>query len=463
MKKSTIITLISSFSICLACAAALILTKNSWLKLGADAPEYGVELNASNRVSEITSGEATKTVDTALGNPIEFSYAGASVVEGKHVGLAANGSIVNKTPLTGSLSVLSKFSGAIDVYGSGDGIAFTRVDALTSEAKFDFAKTWDYVKFVATSAAEIDSLQVKYSCTSRFTGVEQDNKIVGFNSVTNIGNVGQSGNRGWGSNFWAAMNFDKGQGGRFHFYSELGGLHDIVWDVTSSFDNVKFYVFLNGARVGDLFVPNTGHWYSDSTPTGAQITVEYDLLQGWNELYYLIPDVPDPWCQIGSITVKGLENRRFDPTELDRDVKSLHFEAEQGNYKGKNGGARFYGDGYSGTEMLGAIEEDGAGTAVTFYLPPSEGAGQYDFTARIGCGNGTKMKVFVDDLINEWLEDCTTTTYEITDIPASPNWDVMQTTPSVRITLPGDWCRIRVEFGGNWFTLDSFDLVRVNA
>ena len=33
-EKSTIIILLSSFSICLACVATLILTKNSWLKFG---------------------------------------------------------------------------------------------------------------------------------------------------------------------------------------------------------------------------------------------------------------------------------------------------------------------------------------------------------------------------------------------------------------------------------------------
>ncbi len=461
-KKIRLVVLVSAFSICASMIAAFAAAKN--LSTVFAQNNYGVTFDNSNRVTEVTDGVATKSINTLAGYPISFKYTGASVVAGKHVGLAANGSIENLDLLMGSSSVTATFSGSLDVYGSGDRYEFTRLGALSSGVKFTYDKTWDYVKLVATAVSEIDSIQLTHTCTTRFTGVEDANyRIVGFDSVTNIGPLNQSGNRGWGSKFWAAMNFDNGQGGRFHFYSPLGGEHEIDWYFQSA-GGTYLNVFLNGTQVDDVTVPATGTWYSDSSPTGQKVAVNYNLLQGWNELYYLAPDITHgdgQYAQIGAIEIIGLTNRRYDPSELDTDIHTLHFEAEQGYYVGKDDGSRFYDyTNYSGGELLGKIEANGCGSGVTFQLP-SQGAGQYDFTARIGCGGGTTVKVFVDDFTNEWSNNCTTTAYQIDNISASANWNVMKTTPSLRVTLPSGWCRIRVEYGGQWFTLDSFDLVKV--
>ncbi len=464
MKKCFLFALVGSLTVCTAAVIFATSASRGGLFVQAEEPTYGLNLNASNRVTEVTDGSATKTLKTLLNNDVVFNYTGASVVEGKHVGLSNGGTIVTKDALTGSKSVTAVFTGSIDVYGSGDGVVFSKLDELTSGVKLTYDKTWDYLKFVATSASEVESMELKHTCTTRFTGAEADNKIYAFDSATNIGPLGETGNRGWGSKFWAAMNFADGQGGRFHFYSELGGQHVINWEVNSQ-GGCHLLVFLNGVQQENLTLPATGHWYNDEQPVGTEVSVTYNLQQGWNELYYM----NDPqerasggYAQVGAITVKALADRKYDPSELDTSIHSLHFEAEQGYYVGKDGGNRFYGASYSGTELLGAIEADGCGTGVTFCLP-SQGAGQYDLTARIGCENNTNIKVFVDDFVNEWANDCETTNYLIESESASSSWNVMKTTASVRVTLHEGWNRIRVEFANAWFTLDSFNLVKVVA
>ena len=437
---------------------------NFLFRLTANDLIRGVVLNGSNKLALTNEfGDKTGELKTVENNPVNVSLTSAKTLEGGFATLSATGVIENTSMVTGIESVEATFTGNLSVAFSSDRYEFTTPVALTTGVKYELPKTFDYFKFTTDVETQVSSITVQHSCTTRFTGVEHNSKIVGFDSVTNIEKIGESGNRGWGSKYWAAMNFANGQGGRFHFYSPLGGEHEIDWYFQSG-GGTYLNVFLNGTQVDDVTVPATGTWYSDSSPTGQKVAVNYNLLQGWNELYYLAPNITHgdgQYAQIGAIEIIGLTNRRYDPSELDTDIHTLHFEAEQGYYVGKNGGSRFYDyTNYSGGELLGAIEADGCGSGVTFQLP-SQGAGQYDFTARIGCGGGTTVKVFVDDFETEWSNDCTTTAYQIDNISASANWNVMKTTPSLRVTLPSGWCRIRVEYGGQWFTLDSFDLVKV--
>ena len=460
MKKKIIVLLSSSLTLCAVTLTTVLFAGNS--ETAIDADEYGIVLDGDNRVTEVTAGSAEKVVTTTHGGSVTFTYSNASVVENKHVGLANGGEIANTDPIMGSLSVTATFTGSIEVYGSGDGIVYTLVDELVTNNKLTYAKTWDYLKFVATSAVEIERMELKHSCETRFTGVEEDQKIYGFNSATNIGdNDRNNGNRGWGGKFWASMNFAKGQGGRFHFYSELGGTHQIEWSLNSS-AGATMYVFLNGSRVDDLEITATGEWFTDEHPDGTIFARNYNLKQGWNELYYMAPNMDSNYFQVGSIVVKALNGRRFDPNEIDRTVENLHFEAEQGYYQFKNGSQRFFDNTkYSGGESLGAIEETGKGTGVTFKLP-SQGAGTYDLTVNLGCGNNTNVKVYVDDFTDEWSDGCDTYTYTISGVSASASWNTMKTTDSVRVNLYEGWNRIRVEYDNSWIVLDCFDLVRVS-
>ena len=464
MKKKTLFAVLSSFF-----AVALIVTFTSSLgknlsKTYADGGiEYSITLDASNAVDDVLpSGLAEQSINTKLGNPIDFTYTGASVVSGKHVGLETGGTICNIDLIKGIRSITANFTGEMKIFVSGDIEVYEEYGELISGAKLEFTKTYDSVRLEALTNVEVQSLSMDFSCSSRFTGVEGNRWIAGFDSCVNIGDGGSSvGRRGWGSDFWAAMNFERGDGGRFHFFSEVGGLHNIVWNYNTGAGAV-IKTYLNNEFVEDLTLPATGRWYSDGV-TGEDLVVQYNLKQGWNELTYATPFIDNNYLQIGSINVLGNTDRRFDPNDIDTSIKTLHIEAEHGNYKSTNGQSQskdFYGDSYSQNRLLGGIEATGTGSEMTFNLP-AQGAGKYRMTAKVGCGKDQNIKVLVDDMVTEWADDCITKEYTMKTGGASPAWNVTRETDSLDITLASGWNRIRVLFNGDWFTLDCIDLVKL--
>lgn len=474
MKKKLFVTFMASS---LAVGALGIGIQGSFKTLGnllfASDVNYGVYLDSSNAVTSVgEGGTAVKTINTKLGNPIEFAYAGASVVSEKHVGLATGGSIMNSTLIMGIGSATVTFTGGLDVYGSSDGFEFTKLATLTSGSKESFEKTWDVVKFVATDDSEIDSIDLSHSCATRFTGVQNEVKIVGFDSVVNIGPLGQSGRRGWGEGYWAAMNFGRpGDGGRFQFFAEVAGLHEFVWNYNCG-DDASIQVYVNDGAAITTELPSTGRWYNNSNPVGENLVVQYELKQGWNEIRYTrhVDTYLDKgnYFQIGSLTMKKIEGRRFDPNELDTRVKSIHLEAEQGLTYGMENGNPVEGAGWWGYNgncsngvVIGGIECEGCGSGMTFNVPSGNG-GQYDLKVKAGCDANTTMNVYVDDFVSEWANDCVTTSYQLIKENAG-GFDNPNYSGTIRVTLPDGWCRVRVEFANRWFTLDCVDLTRVLA
>ena len=206
-------------------------------------------------------------------------------------------------------------------------------------------------------------------------------------------------------------------------------------------------------------IPSYSVKFSDENPNpGTNITKSYNLKEGWNELYFLNPNIENNWFQIGSITVKALSdisNRKYDPNEINI-IRSLHFEAEQGKYTWTNNESRFYGDDYSGTELLGNIESSGCGTSVTFNVP-SNGAGTYNFISRYGTDSDTTIQVTVEDLTHNSLNS-----YFI-NASSTGGYNSLANTSPIEIDVPNGECRISVEYYDHWFTIDSFDLYKSDA
>ncbi|HOE15527.1 MAG TPA: leucine-rich repeat protein, partial [Candidatus Paceibacterota bacterium] len=154
----------------------------------ADGNEYTISFNSTNNKFSPSSG--TQMINTALGNPISFSYSGYSGALGKWGNIATDGYIANDTALSGLINLSVIYGNATAIgdlivsYGwwnsSSNSIVYEVTDGLitSTSTTFNFdGYSPSFFKISASATAQITSMTLTYSCEA------SEDPIAAFNGL----------------------------------------------------------------------------------------------------------------------------------------------------------------------------------------------------------------------------------------------------------------------------------------
>ena len=156
-------------------------------KDNSNVTEYSLTLNSSNKVT--SSGD--KVLKTALGNNVTFTYSGVASSTTGHVTLNANGTLVNKDhirSITSFTCVVS--SGTLSGQLSYGGDVWNDPFDIVSGQVYETGSNPYFIKFTASSAATITSINFKFSCvenSAAHEGEEGGEEIAYYQKVTEVG------------------------------------------------------------------------------------------------------------------------------------------------------------------------------------------------------------------------------------------------------------------------------------
>ena len=150
--------------------------------------DYSLTLDSSNKVTSV----GDKVQKTTLGNDVTFTYSGVASSTTGHVTLNANGTLVNKDHVRSITSFTCTYSsGTITAQLSYGGDVWNSAFAVTSGQTYETGSHPYFIKFTATSASVISSIQYKYSCienSDAHEGEEAGEDVITYVKVTDEGN-----------------------------------------------------------------------------------------------------------------------------------------------------------------------------------------------------------------------------------------------------------------------------------
>ena len=213
MNKKILFPLIGVSALSISLVAA-VLTSKSMSKMGkivfAEDPTYTLTLNASTLSS--ASGSGSVEVDTINGNKVQFDYTGLTIADGNLV-FESGATLLNPRLVDGNNNYISGIKQIVATY-QGEATGAFKVDYTWGDSLLDatpyyqrrgfvFSSTYttysflgerpNFLKFTASAASTVESIQIKYSCNrSEEAG---DNLVINtptilkqFRTVVNMGN-----------------------------------------------------------------------------------------------------------------------------------------------------------------------------------------------------------------------------------------------------------------------------------
>lgn len=414
---------------------------------------YELSLTSENQITQ----DGIITVNTENNNPILFRATGFSVGDADTLVVLENGGkLVNTTPVSGIGVVTVTFTKAsedntlslVGLRHPGQEEGKTNLTVLESGVSVPLTKTWDGIEFVASGEITIQSIQIHYSCVSRFE-VEQPVRYeaeysfhkfqswdYGAGEPDFYKHDGSVSNGIYLGGIWNWVTADGSL--CFEHYAFRGGEYKIRVRYRADNAGHGMRLKVNGADYSFTWgVQNGwGDWGNKDIPV--------TLNEGWNRIEFSM--IEKNWVHLDYFEVFSDVTNYIDPNEK-IGATSYYTEAENTNlwstatatFRSESGFA------YSMNVGCGFGDSDHAGFEINTY---AMAAGEYEFKAALRNGGVTPAKLYVN---SEPVEG------EIINIPSISS---LAETTICTVTLKEGTNQISLGRNGVWCNFDYFKLVK---